>query len=138
MSIFDVRDLDNPKRIQQISIGARGTNSEALHDHRAYRYIAEEGMVVIPVDLYEGGSGASDSGTYKHSSFQIYRASIDNGFELVGESLLNRVSAGYWWNIQRGSRSFYRDGILSLIGGREYVLRSAVNPSVDLYRRDLN
>ena len=135
LTIFDVRDLDDPRQVQKIAIGGRGTNSEALNDHKAFRYIPEENLVVVPMDLYSESGGQSQFGEYLHSSFQIYRVTVENGFELVGESVFSDVGAGYWWShIQQGSRSFYRDGILSLVGGSEFVLREAAAPDTDLVR----
>lgn len=135
MSIFDVRDLDNPKLVQKIGIGSRGTESEALHDHKAFRYIPEKNFAVIPIDLYEGGSGQWDRGTWTFSGFHIYRTTVEGGFELVGKSSFKNRYGFETWNFSGGgNRSFFKDGEISLIGGGEMVLRSSEKPDVDLAR----
>jgi len=35
LSLFDVRDITNPREVQSIVVGQRGTESGALYDHRA-------------------------------------------------------------------------------------------------------
>lgn len=133
MSIFDVRDLAAPKLLHKIGIGSRGTESEALHDHKAFRYIPEEDLVLFPINLYENSQGGNDYGEYVYSGFQIYQASLENGFGLVGESLFPDGDNVYGWYNSQG-RSFYKDGMLSMVGGGELVLRSANAPEVDVKR----
>ncbi|MFH1262218.1 MAG: beta-propeller domain-containing protein [Pseudomonadota bacterium] len=135
MSIFDVRDLDNPKLVQKIGIGSRGTNSEALYDHKAFRYIPEKNLVVLPIDLYEDSIGQWNYGTWTFSGFQIYSATVESGFSLVGKSAFKSQYGFSTWGFSGGgNRSFYKDGVMSLIGGGEMVLRSADAPDVDLAR----
>jgi hypothetical protein len=135
LSIFDVRDLENPLQVQKIAIGGRGTNSEALNDHKAFRYIPEENVVVVPIDLYSESSGQNSYGVYEHSSFQIYRVGIDSGFELAGESIFPESAGGYGVN---ASRSFYKGGVLSMVGGDQLVLRDADDLAADLAVVPLN
>jgi hypothetical protein len=135
LSIFDVRDLDHPTLIHKIGIGSRGTSSEALYDHKAFRYIPEEELVVFPISLYEGGDGQSDYGDFVHAGFHIYRASIQDGFSLEGTSLFPNQDPFGWWNA--GGRSFCRDGGISLLGGGEFVLRDASHPDTDISRISL-
>ncbi len=55
VSIFDVTDVANPIESAKFELGDRGTNSEALHDHRAFLFDKEKGIIVLPVQLYEQG-----------------------------------------------------------------------------------
>ena len=47
VSVFDVSDLNNPRRTAQYTM--EGASSEAEHDHRAFLYWAPERLAVLPV-----------------------------------------------------------------------------------------
>ena len=47
VSVFDVSDLDNPRRTAQFTM--EGASSEAERDHRAFLYWAPERLAVLPV-----------------------------------------------------------------------------------------
>jgi len=62
VSLFDVSDVKNPKEVAKIEIGDRGTESFALHDHKAFLFDKDRNLLVIPILLaeidesrYEGG-----------------------------------------------------------------------------------
>jgi len=51
LSLFDVSDLGAPRRIDQIVIDDRGWSwSEAFHNHHAFSFFADSGVVVVPID----------------------------------------------------------------------------------------
>jgi len=127
LSIFDVRDLEDPQLLHRESIGTDYSSSEAMYDHHAFRYIAENGLLVLPVATYEGWSDWEEG-------FQIYETNVANGFSLVGESPFAGTSSYTWYGAE--ARSFFRDGVIAMVGGGELVLRSASEPSVDLARVD--
>ena len=59
VSVFDVSDLDNPRRTAQFTL--EGASSEAEHDHRAFLYWAPKRLAVLPVKnrwYREDGIGA--------------------------------------------------------------------------------
>ena len=59
VSVFDVSDLDNPRRTAQFTL--EGASSEAEHDHRAFLYWAPKRLAVLPVNhrwYREDGIGA--------------------------------------------------------------------------------
>jgi uncharacterized secreted protein with C-terminal beta-propeller domain len=53
ITIFDVSDFENPVELDKIIIGDRGTDSPALHDHKAFLFDREKELLVIPVSLCE-------------------------------------------------------------------------------------
>lgn len=53
LSLFDVSDPNDPKEISTYVIGKRGTESPALHDHRAFLFSREKNLLVIPVSVVE-------------------------------------------------------------------------------------
>ena len=50
VSVFDVSDLDNPRRTAQLTM--RDAFSEAEYDHRAFLYWAPEDLAVLPVQYW--------------------------------------------------------------------------------------
>ncbi|MFQ6013649.1 MAG: beta-propeller domain-containing protein, partial [Thermoplasmata archaeon] len=53
LSLFDVSDVGDPKEVAKLLLGDRGSSSPVLYDHRAFLYIREARLVVLPVDLVE-------------------------------------------------------------------------------------
>jgi len=54
VSLFYVGDLSNPTLVDQVTFeGASRANSEALRDHRAVAYFAEDQVLTIPVSWTE-------------------------------------------------------------------------------------
>jgi inhibitor of cysteine peptidase len=128
LSIFDVRNLSDPKLVHKIKIGSAGTQSEAQYDHHAFRFIPETDQLVIPINVMNSNYETTFAG------FRIYDVSITDGFDLLGESAF--VDEDNIWEFT--SRAFYNDGTISMLGGGEMVLRNASSPDVDVARIDLN
>ena len=119
MALFDVSDYENPKEIAKVIIGDRGTESPALHDHKAFLFDREKELLVLPVSLYEideeikEQQGDIEGNTYGEFTFQgayVYRLSLEDGFEYQGrithlddEDILKSGYYGYW-----GSSSIQR------------------------------
>jgi inhibitor of cysteine peptidase len=53
VSLFDVSDFENPIEAAKIEIGDRGTDSEALREHKAVLFDKEKGILVLPISLRE-------------------------------------------------------------------------------------
>ncbi len=51
IAIFDVRDVANPKESAKIIIGDRGTDSNALYDHKAFLFDKKRNLLVLPISL---------------------------------------------------------------------------------------
>ena len=49
LSIFDVRDLSNPIRVEKHVLEGEWTHSEALYNHKAFGYYPEHKLLAIPV-----------------------------------------------------------------------------------------
>ncbi len=72
LSIFDVTDFANPTQMSNVVLGAEANTSaysEALWDPKALTYYAEEGVVALPLSIYEyvyfegDGVAVSEPGT---------------------------------------------------------------------------
>jgi len=53
ISVFDVSDVNNPIESAKIVVGDRGTDSDALYNHKAFLFDKEKGILVIPISLAE-------------------------------------------------------------------------------------
>jgi len=91
IAIFDVTDFAHPKEVFKTEIGDRGTDSYALHDHKAFLYDAQKELLVIPVmvaELTEEQKVQSEApNTYGNYTFQgayVYQVDVETGFKLKG------------------------------------------------------
>ncbi|MBM3303855.1 MAG: hypothetical protein FJY76_02070 [Candidatus Aenigmarchaeota archaeon] len=92
MAVFDVTDVSNPVEMHKIVIGDRGTDSEALRDHKAFLFDKNKNLLVIPITLAEianktGGVMEGEWPKYGDFVFQgayVYELTLQNGFTLKG------------------------------------------------------
>jgi uncharacterized secreted protein with C-terminal beta-propeller domain len=49
LSLFDVSNLDSPTALDEELAGGSGASSEALTEHRAFRYLSDRGLLAVPV-----------------------------------------------------------------------------------------
>jgi uncharacterized secreted protein with C-terminal beta-propeller domain len=76
LSLFDVSDDDNPTAIDELVEGSNASDSEAISEHRAFRYLDDEQMLMIPIEsIFDRGlfvydvdmsSGFSPRGVISH------------------------------------------------------------------------
>jgi len=87
LALFDVADMKNPKQIDSVTIGDRGTDSPILWDHKALYWDAEKHLFGFPVQeshLTEPFD-AQKPWNYGKPSFQgayIYEVTPEKGFTL--------------------------------------------------------
>jgi len=134
LALFDVSDFDNPKEIENVIIGDRGTDSSALYDHKAFLFDKEKELLVIPVSLYEISDEIKDQydeeppNTYGEFTYQgayIYNLNLD-GFEYKGRithmTEEEKNNSDYWWYWYYSSsyitRSLYIGNVLYTISDR--------------------
>jgi len=87
LALFDVTDVENPKEISKYVIGDRGTDSEALREHKAFLFSKSKNLLVMPVQVYEIKNKTSDWG-YGEFTFQgayVFNLDTENGFVLKGK-----------------------------------------------------
>ncbi|TSC56102.1 MAG: copper amine oxidase-like protein [Parcubacteria group bacterium Gr01-1014_18] len=53
LSLFDVRNITNPREVDNLILGDSGSYSEALSDHKAFLFSPEKKLIVVPVSIYE-------------------------------------------------------------------------------------
>jgi uncharacterized secreted protein with C-terminal beta-propeller domain len=110
LSIFDISDFANPKLLKTQAIGDRGTYSEALYNHKAFTFWESQGLLALPVDLYELESdqaSPSDYGVMTFKGLYVYRVNIENGFQKIGEISTSEVSDEYWYYFNDWTRGIF-------------------------------
>ncbi len=125
MAIFDVSDVENPIEVHKVVIGDRGTESPALHDHKAFLYDKEKELLVLPVMLAEiqnrgevGDESVSPSrGEPTFQGALVYRVSLEEGFEERGRithvTREDELKRGYYFgNKYSVKRSLYIGNVL--------------------------
>ncbi|MEM0475873.1 MAG: beta-propeller domain-containing protein, partial [Candidatus Norongarragalinales archaeon] len=124
LSLFDVSDLANPKEVAKFEIGDRGTDSFALHDHKAFLFSKTKNLLVIPVLLaeiderkYPLGVPPHTYGDYVFQGAYVFSVSPESGFVLRGrvthadaDELLK--SGEYYYSQAQVKRSLYMDNYL--------------------------
>jgi len=88
ISIFDVTDVSNPKEVAKYEIGARGTDSPVLEDHKALLFDKGKNLLVMPVSVVESSYGPVWQGAY------VFNISLDEGLLLRGRITHYESDAG--------------------------------------------
>jgi uncharacterized secreted protein with C-terminal beta-propeller domain len=130
MAIFDVSDVENPIEMHKIIVGDRGTDSEALHDHKAFLFDKERELLVMPITLAEisakekekqiNNDGVVSSPAYGTQTFQgaiIYKLNLEQGFVERGRishvTKEEELKSGYYYDYtSQIRRSLYMDNVL--------------------------
>ncbi len=129
IALFNVADVSNPKVADEVVIGDRGTQSEALHNHKAFflgRGAADgEGRILsVPITgniknldgpaAQKKISGIQDNDEISWSGFYVFDLDPANGFDLKGtikhwEGV--RYSPGYL-GLDYHARTFHIEDVL--------------------------
>jgi uncharacterized secreted protein with C-terminal beta-propeller domain len=138
LSLFDVRDPANPKEVAKYEIGDRGTDSYALHEHKAFLFSKSKNLLVIPVLLaeideskYPNGVEANTFGDYVFQGAYVFGLTPEDGFRLKGtvshvddDSLAK--SGDYYWSGSNVLRSLYMDDTLYTVSSN-YVKANSLS-----------
>ncbi len=145
IALFDVSNFENPKEVDKIIIGDRGTDSPALHDHKAFLFDKEKELLVIPVSLYEISEEIKNQydiipdSIYGEFTFQgafVIRLNL-NGFEyrdrITHVSEDDKQKDEYWWHWRDSSsfisRSLYIEDTLYTISSKMVKMNSLADLS---------
>jgi len=112
LCLFDVSDPNDPQLLDRVVLGTRGTESEALNDHHAFNYFADQDALAVPICLSEGGPGGPILGEPTFRGLYVYRVTPADGFELLGRIATQDkapVYCGWWSNGQDWTRSVFVD-----------------------------
>lgn len=85
LQIFAVGDPAEPRLVHKEVVGIAGTGSNALTDHRAFNYVADTGLLLLPMNVREpyvpGQKYARD---WSFSGLLVYKATPEQGFCPLG------------------------------------------------------
>ena len=95
ISLYDISDLADPKLTEMKILGTRGTESEALFDHKAFTYFRPKEILALPIELHEGGGGWPRYGVPSFVGFQVYGVDLSRGFSLLGQIDHEDLYAGH-------------------------------------------
>ena len=88
LALFDVRDVANPKQAGKYTMGGRGTDSEALYEHKAFLFDKKKNLLVIPVREVAERVYDDQRRYYKWKTWQgayVFHVDTDDGFSLKGK-----------------------------------------------------
>ncbi len=68
ISLFNTIDPFNPQELSKLILGVRGTDSEALNDHKAILVDSEKGLLSMPIQLCEYTTNSTDIDPWEHGS----------------------------------------------------------------------
>ena len=121
MAIFDVSDVENPIEMHKVVIGDRGTQSEALNNHKAFLFDREKGLLTLPITLAEIEGKPSQGNSYGNFVFQgayVYKIDLEKGFDFQGgithydEDEVEDKSGYYFYRNKNVQRSLFMDDVL--------------------------
>lgn len=114
MSMFDVSDVNNPKEQFSTTLGAQGTYSELLYNHKALLFDKDRNLLAFPVSITEGNGvkiykecsldaagkeNCTETGRYDDykTTFEgaiVYTVDLVNGFKERGR--VSHYDKGYY------------------------------------------
>jgi uncharacterized secreted protein with C-terminal beta-propeller domain len=147
LALFDVSDVTRPTQISNVTIGDRGSDSEALSDPKAFLFDKSKSLLVIPVSLalvseYDKAAyGVSAYGTTVWQGAYVYSITIDGGLQyrnrithldssLLGSDGLLKAPNEYWNTQDKWvTRALYVNDVLYTISASMVKLNSLADLS---------
>ncbi len=137
MALFDVTDVSNPKELAKYEIGDRGTDSPALHDHRAFLFSKDRSLLVIPAlvaevnpSAYSGNPPADAYGEFVYQGAYVFSISPEKGITLRGrithmEGIDDLKKSGWYFDSPYSvKRTLYIDDVLYTISNKLVKMNS--------------
>ncbi|MBU4221724.1 MAG: beta-propeller domain-containing protein [Euryarchaeota archaeon] len=148
LSLFDVSDVNNPKQLDKYEIGASGTDSEALREHKAFLFDRKKNLLVIPIREVTEKPRYDNRGYYIQKVWQgayVLNITLEDGFKLRGKvSHLDDYEEQmyYWGSPGAVRRSMYMDDVLYTVSAQKIKMNDLNNlsaiKSIDLpYDRNM-
>ncbi len=135
VALFDVSDVNNPVLVDNVVIGEAGTDSAALRDHKAFLFVEEKDLLVLPVsEIVRVENPASKyPGSYSTATWQgayVYQVSPASGFSLKGKVTHAEKGSPYTWNAPDAvERSLFMDETLYTVSKRSIIMTDLVDGS---------
>ena len=129
IALFNVSEVENPQVADEIIIGERSTNSEALYNHKAFFFDKSRGILSIPIS----GNGDSLKQEFNSkiiapefnqwSGFYVYDLSSSKGFEPKGA--ITHVDGDSRYYGMSNARTFYIEDVLYTVS-EEYLKMNSI------------
>ncbi len=124
IALFDVSDVTNPKNQAVYGIGEAGTESEALHDHKAFLFDKKKNLLVLPIREIKGKPKLDRKlGYYTQDAWQgayVLTLTLEDGFSLRGKVTHNEGEEQQWWYYSAPDavrRALYIGDVLYTVSG---------------------
>ncbi len=128
LSLFDVSDVEDPIEVDKYTIeGATYSDSNALHDHKAFLFDKGKELLVIPVSYNEFVGMETNQHGYTYRKYRYSQGAFvfnidEDGFELRGEiSHRRNVERDWMYTVER---SLYMDETLYTISKKRIKANS--------------
>jgi uncharacterized secreted protein with C-terminal beta-propeller domain len=135
IALFDVTDVSNPVEVSKIEIGDSGSDSPALHDHKAFLFSKEKNLLVLPVSEITNRDRPNPY-TYSYSVWNgAYVFHLDeNGFKELGKVEHSSGKRDYfnWYDDTSVMRSLYLDNNLYTISNKFIKINDLSNDLEEL------
>jgi len=129
VSLFDVSNVSNPRQLDAVTIGDRGSDTPILRDHKAFLFDRAKNLLVIPVQVAEIDESQYPSGVppyvYGQTVWQgvyVYNFTLEQGFNLRGQITHVNSSTYLWDSTYWIRRSLYIEDILYTVSDRNLRL----------------
>lgn len=136
LQLFDVQEPTNPKLLFKEKIGTRGSSSEAATDHLAFNYVADEGLLAIPMTLCEGGGDGRNGDQLAFSGLLVYDVDLERGFTRLGgiDHGTRGVSCSTWWSNATSAvkRSVFLDDLVYSVASDRVKVQSLTKLGTDV------
>ena len=121
IALFDVSDVNNPKLVESVVIGEKGSDSAVLSDHRAFLLDKERNIMAIPIRevIHVPVEGSKYEGSHTEETWQgtyVFGVDPESGFTEKG-----RIKQGTgtkdddWWYGSTVLREIFMDDVLYTI-----------------------
>ncbi|MBI4146070.1 beta-propeller domain-containing protein [Candidatus Woesearchaeota archaeon] len=132
MAIFDVTDVNHPKELHKTIIGDRGTESPALHNHKAFLFDKEKGLLALPITLAEIKDKSYDNqyGEYTFQGAYVWHVDLEEGFQLRGKITHHdndetfKKSGYYYRSNEEIQRTLFVEDVLYTLSNKRLQLNS--------------
>lgn len=130
IALFNVADVNNPKVADEVIIGDSSTNSESLHNHKAFFFDKRNEILSIPVNgdmktLNEvTNSNKITPEQNRWSGFYVFNLDNIEGFTLKGTITHSSEDSRYYG--MNNARTFYIEDVLYTTS-EEYLKMNFIN-----------
>lgn len=128
IALFDVTEVENPVVESEVIVGGRGSDSEALNNHKAFLFDREKELMVIPATLFEESSEEDFWWVEEiFDGFLVFDINLNSGISERGR--VTYETNNYWY-YGSGPRSLYIEDSLFTI--KDGILKSSDLMTVEL------